>query len=306
MLIKLSIVLAALSFIYQKIAHNNTLHFSDFYEILSENKAFSFKTLIFLLILSCINWYFEIYKWKLLVKPLKKITFKQAFEQSLGSLTAALITPNRIGEYGAKAMYYEASSRKGILALNFISNFSQLMITTCIGLVGLLTFIKSYDTPFNRYYFAIYGSFMVLISILICLFLFKGRLRFKTIFKKKWLQFISHLSKKTLYTVLSLSFLRYAVFSFQFYYLLHIFQIDLTYLEALSIIATMYFLASIIPSVMLFDGFIKGSISVYLFSFVGAHELIILSIALMMWMLNFMIPSLIGCYYIFNFSHKTS
>jgi len=56
---------------------------------------------------------FEILKWQNLVSFYQKIvsfyqkiTFKSALIQSLSSLTASLITPNRIGEYGVKALYF--------------------------------------------------------------------------------------------------------------------------------------------------------------------------------------------------------
>ncbi|WP_317047672.1 lysylphosphatidylglycerol synthase domain-containing protein [Pseudotamlana agarivorans] len=303
-LIKISIVLAALYFIYQKIVHNNTLHFSEFYNILSENNAFSVKTLSFLLILSIINWLFELFKWQLLLRPFKNISLKQACEQCLGSLTTSLITPNRIGEYGAKAMYYEASFRKHIVAINFINNILQLAVTTFVGLIGLWWFIQSYNTALNMEYLAIYGTILVLVISFIGWFIFKGNFKLKQVSTKKLRRFFKRFPIKTLYYGFGLSFLRYAVFSFQFYFLLQIFQIRLPYFEAISIIASMYLIASIIPSITLFDGLIKGSVSVYLFAFVGAHELIILSITMVMWMLNFMIPSLIGCFYVLNFKYN--
>ena len=64
----------------------------------------------------------------------------------------------------------------------------------------------------------------------------------------------------------------------------------------------MYLLASIIPSIFIFDVIIKGSIAVYLFSLAGVNELIILSIITLMWGLNFVTPSVFGSYYVLNFN----
>ena len=44
----------------------------------------------------------EIAKWKILTNNVKKNSWLDATKQSLASLTLSLITPNRIGEYGAK------------------------------------------------------------------------------------------------------------------------------------------------------------------------------------------------------------
>ena len=64
----------------------------------------------------------------------------------------------------------------------------------------------------------------------------------------------------------------------------------------------MYLLASIIPSIFIFDVVIKGSIAVYLFTFLGVNEFTILSITTLMWIFNFVLPSIFGSYYVLNFN----
>ena len=119
-LIKLSIVVGAFYFIYSKLAENENLQFNEFLAFLKENDTFSTKNIVFLLVLSIFNWFFEIVKWQYLVKTVKKISFRDALEQSLGGLTASLITPNRIGDYGAKAVYFAKQFRKRIVLLNLL------------------------------------------------------------------------------------------------------------------------------------------------------------------------------------------
>lgn len=80
----------------------------------------------------------EIAKWKILTNNVKKNSWLDATKQSLASLTLSLITPNRIGEYGAKALYYTNDKRKQILLLNFAGNFYQLVITIVLGAIGLV------------------------------------------------------------------------------------------------------------------------------------------------------------------------
>jgi hypothetical protein len=63
----------------------------------------------------------------------------------------------------------------------------------------------------------------------------------------------------------------------------------------------MYLLASVVPTISLFDVVIKGSIAIFLFSYVRVNELTILSITTIMWLLNFAIPSIFGSYYVLNF-----
>tara|TARA_B100000780_G_scaffold138402_1_gene96801 strand:+ start:158 stop:505 length:348 start_codon:yes stop_codon:yes gene_type:complete len=75
----------------------------------------------------------------------KKNSWLEATKQSLASLTLSLITPNRIGEYGAKALYYTNDKRKQILLLNFAGNFYQLVITIVLGAIGLV-YLRKYSS----------------------------------------------------------------------------------------------------------------------------------------------------------------
>ncbi|WP_372795672.1 lysylphosphatidylglycerol synthase domain-containing protein, partial [Lutibacter sp.] len=141
LLLKLALVFGAFYFIYKKLASNQLLSFTQLQDQLSLLFSKNNWILIFLLLFTDVNWLLEIYKWKLLASVEKKITFFEAYQQSLASLTASLITPNRIGEYGAKALYFKKKSRKKIVLLNFIGNMSQLTATTFFGLIGLLFLI---------------------------------------------------------------------------------------------------------------------------------------------------------------------
>jgi hypothetical protein len=85
------------------------------------------------------------------------------------------------------------------------------------------------------------------------------------------------------------------------YYLLTIFGVDISYFEAMVVITSMYFLASIMPSISIFDVVIKGSVAVFLFDFIQVNELTVLSCITLMWLLNFVLPSVFGSYYVLNF-----
>jgi len=102
--------------------------------------------------------------------------------------------------------------------------------------------------------------------------------------------------------IILFSLLRYIFFSNQFYFLLIIFGVQLDYLTAMSLITTMYVIASIVPSLALLDWLVKGSVAIWVFNLAGVNELIIVSISLLMWMLNFGIPAIIGSYFVLNFN----
>ena len=300
-LIKLSIVVVAFYFIYSKLSENENLAFSEFILFLRENDTFSPKNITFLLFLSISNWFFEILKWQYLVKSIKRISFRNALEQSLGGLTASLITPNRIGDYGAKAIYYTKPFRTKIVLLNLLGNMAQMSITTIFGLIGLIVFVNRFHIDIAYYRLVKLGIILLLVALLAIVGVKQDRFKLKGFSFNRILSFIKNLSLKTHITSLTLALIRYLIFSFQFYYLLLMFGVEVDYIKGMAVITSMYLLASIVPSISIFDVVIKGSVAVFLFSYVDVNELTILSIVTLMWLLNYVIPSIFGSYYILNF-----
>ncbi|SDG90645.1 Lysylphosphatidylglycerol synthase TM region [Winogradskyella thalassocola] len=300
-LLKLSIVVGAVYFIYYKIVENENLEFNKFVAFLKENDVFSLKNSIILIVLSSFNWFFEILKWKHLVYIVKPISFKSALEQSLGGLTASLITPNRIGDYGAKAIYYTKRFRTKIVLLNLLGNMAQMTITTLLGAIGLLLFINHYPIALNYYKIVGVGILIIILGLLVFFGITQKRFKIKGFSVSFIIDFIKSITLKAHGINLSISLIRYLIFSFQFYYLLTLLGVEITYYDAMVIITSMYLLASIVPTISIFDVVVKGSIAVFLFSYIDINEFIILSVTSLMWLLNFVIPSIFGSYFVLNF-----
>lgn len=150
-LIKLSIVVGAAYFIYNKLANNKELDFSVFMDFLTKNSDFSLKSILFVLFLTIFNWFFEILKWQNLVNCIAEISFFEALKQSLASHTASLFTPNRIGDYAAKTIYFGGHLRKKIVLLNLIGNMAQMFITLLFGIAGFLMFTSLYQVDISYY-----------------------------------------------------------------------------------------------------------------------------------------------------------
>lgn len=300
-LIKLSLVLGAFYFIFYKLTQNEALDFTLFLKTLVNNKQFSTKNVIFLIVLTSLNWVLEIKKWQILVASLLKTTFKTASQQTLGALTASLLTPNRIGDYGAKALYYNPEDRTKIVLLNLFGNAMQMLVTLTFGIIGFLMLAKDYKLPIKFEYLLNIGLATIVCSIILY------RVSSLNFFKKittKLYHFtlvLKQLSQQTKYSILILSVFRYLVFSFQFYFIIVLFGVDIAYIEAMIFITTMYLLSSIIPSIFIFDVVVKSSVAVYLFGLIHIDALPILCTTTLMWILNFVIPSLIGSYFVLKF-----
>ena len=295
---KLLTVILCGYFIYTIIAHNEKFKFIDFYSKLIDFDVFSSKNIIFLLFLSIINHFIEIVKWKILTNYVKRNSWLETTKQSLASLTFSLITPNRIGEYGAKALYYTNDKRKQILLLNFAGNFYQLVITTILGAVGLV-YLSTY---FSFSIISIKNSSILILGITglgssICY------LEKKSSKISHWIsKIVAVLSMKNNILVLFTCLLRYLVFTHQFYFFILCFKIDISYVHSISAISSMYLIASCIPILSLFDAALKGSVAVVVFSLFGIDSFLILSITTLMWLFNFAFPAIIGSYFVLQFN----
>jgi len=305
LLLKLAIVLGAFYFIFQQLTNNELLSFTQlkqqFFVLFSKNSWL----LLLLLLFTDANWLLEIFKWKTLISNEKEITFYEAYEQCFASLTASLITPNRIGEYGAKAIYFEKKLRKKIMVLNLIGNLSQLAITVFFGIFGM--FFLSFYFEVEIFSFNLPRFFLIL-SVLLLLYLIGknfGITKKLTALIRKILNYSKKLPMKIQAKTLAYSLFRYLVFSNQFYFFLQIFHIEAAYFTLMSLIFSTYFIASVIPGLAIFDWVIKGSVAVFIFGLIDANPLTIVTITTFMWLLNFAIPALLGSIFVLNFKMVT-
>lgn len=76
---------------------------------------------------------------------IKNLSCFEALKQSLAAHTVSLFTPNKIGEYGAKAIYFMKPQRKRVLLLNLIGNMAQMSTSLLFGVIGFSLFVYKYD-----------------------------------------------------------------------------------------------------------------------------------------------------------------
>lgn len=292
------IVGGAFYFIYDQLAHNDKLEWQKFVDLFKKN--WTIGGILFILSLSFINRFLEILKWQNLVGSFKKISIGEASKQVLAALTASIFTPNGIGEYAGKALYYEASQTKKILFLNLVNNGIQMLLSVVFGIFGLLYFNAHFGVITARTVGVIFAMFCGLIA---ASFFFKS-FAIKGYSLEKIVHKISALPKKIHRKNIFLGLCRYLVFSHQYYFLFLAFEVDLPYWMLMSVIASMYFLASSLPTFQFFDFAVKGSVAVYFFSLLGVNEWIVIFISTLMWFLNVVLPVVIGSYYVLQFKTR--
>ena len=288
-IIKLAIVGGAFYFIYNQLANNDKLDWQQFIVLFKKN--WSFFGILFLLLLSFFNRYFEILKWQNLVSVIKKISVGTASKQVLGALTAGIFTPNGIGEYAGKALFFEKSQTKKIVFLNLICNGIQLVLSVFFGVLGLLYL------GFTIWVLAIIGLFIFLFAI----FYFSKKIQIKGYSIETLIDKINEIPRKIHQKNILLAVARYLVFSHQYYFLFLAFDVHLPYFTMMATITAVYFLASSLPTFQFLDFAVKGSVAVYFFGLLHINEWIVIFISTLMWFLNIVLPVVIGSYFVLNF-----
>ena len=298
LLIKLLIVGGAFYFIYNQLANNDKLDWEKFIILFQKNQSIA--GISFILLLSILNRFFEILKWQNLVLYLHKISLTEATKQVLGALTAGLFTPNGVGEYAGKALFFHKKSTKNIIFLNLICNGIQMILSVVFGIFGLLYFNVNYNIITSKTVLILFGICFLLFGIIF----FSKKINIKGYSIERLIHKINEIPKSIHQKNIFLAICRYLVFSHQYYFLFLAFDVDLPYLTMMATIASVYFLASSLPTFQFLDFAVKGSVAVYFFGILGVNEWIVIFISTLMWFLNVVLPVIIGSYYVMNFKTK--
>jgi hypothetical protein len=270
--------------------------------------------------LMLVNWGVETLKWQYLISKIEKVPFLKAFEAVLSGVSVSVFTPNRIGEWFGRVFILEKSNPwKGVF-ITIIGSFSQLLITIIVGSFSLLIYIPIYFNSAEFYspylYYGIIFLVLVIITALILIFLNVTALPgfVSHMIKKRFGKFneyfaiIAHYSTFELATVLLFSFLRYVVFTLQFYLFLMSYSVEIPLLHGLMIISIVFLIMTAIPSVTLAELGVRGSVSLY---FIGSYfehygtlndqiNIGIVSSSSSLWLINLAIPAVAGTFFVYR------
>lgn len=320
LLIQLVIIVVTYSFIYRQVFHERDL--SEIYdELMRLGASREFRLQIALiLLLMLVNWGIESWKWQLLITKIEKITFFKSYKAVLTGVSVSTFLPNRIGEYfGRVFILRHANPLEGIL-ITIIGSMSQLLVTVIAGLFGSLyvvpTLVRIDHALINYIYFGMMVAVPIVAFILLIIYFNIGILAdfFERFLRGSLSKYSDHLSAfrrysgKELFHVLLLSLLRYGVFTFQFYLLLEFVGITIPFLTAVLIISTIYLVITVLPTVALTSLGIRGSVSLVIIGlylkFAGipteSAAIGILTVSTLIWLINLIIPAIIGTFFVFQ------
>lgn len=283
-----------------------------FYRILTDKEAFgdavliysaNLTTILVVLLLMPFNYLMEVLKWKICIKPLTNITFKQATVGVLSGVALGFVTPHAVGDYFAKIWSFNHQNRKKALGPILVARMSQMLPTLLFGSIAFYIFMK--QNPTFSDYSSNYTSFAVAVIgfavlLLLCLLFIKYGTK-----NRHWIYYfdlIQQLRMKAVFQLVALSCLRYLIFSFQFMLLLSIFSFPISVGNQFFGIAFMFLAKSILPTFNFFNdlGIREFSAVLYFESFAISAAPVILA-SLLLWLINIALPAIIGMFLVPQF-----
>jgi hypothetical protein len=284
--IKLLVSIGFLTALFYKWADLTAVWDGIFFLISSKPLIFALScTLIFL------NWWFEAFKWKILLQKIYPVKISGTIEYVLTGVTIGFITPGRSGEFAGRMILMPDKIRLESILLSIIGGIAQTIPAVAFGV------FFSLNEPFhiiNQSIDALLLSGALFAFVIIYFFINKivALNPVRILLKSVTINIESTPDFKNNLWVLGLSFMRFGVYVVQYLLILHIAGIAVQ--ESIAPVCWMLLLQSMSPAVAILDIGVRGSIAYWVFTQFGMFQQIELSAVFLIWFINLCVPALFG------------
>jgi uncharacterized membrane protein YbhN (UPF0104 family) len=276
--VKYAIVIACGWFIYQQFSASGfqlpEIRFQNFMPVV---------LLVFMMM--PVNWYLEAWRWKMAV-PFESISIWDACRVVLRGLALNMVVPMTVGDLGSRLV--DAKNRPMSLVSLGFSRLTLSLVTVIFGGASVLFYFGLDSMLLN-----IACLFIVLIVLLLLL----------TFRKSLFDVSLEFLTSQLAGQIFLLTLIRYAVFTTQFYLLISYFNPYLSFLVVLMGIGWIFLFRSIIPSVLGSIGVREASSIIFFQNYVTDLNLIVFP-CLLIWLINTILPAILGLISVINFRFK--
>jgi len=265
----------------------------------------SYGFFILSIILAFLNIYIQYVRWRYILKTQNKNTSNTESLKSLFTgFTSGIITPVRVGEYFGRKIPLKEFSVLEVAALTLIDKLFLLLNVVFWGGLASILFLSFY---YQVSYFIVISLFIVFCFFFYLLFFliysknFYVHLRAwlnRLMHKINWLKQISQqlmvFDYYTIGNLTLLALLNYFILIIQFALLVLSFAPEGEILTFTLCSVLILFAKTLIPSVTFGEVGIRESASIYFLGIYGINEAAAFNAALMLFILNLLIPSMIG------------
>jgi Lysylphosphatidylglycerol synthase TM region len=253
------------------------------------------------------NWAAETIKWGFLVQRVQHITFWKAYRAVFAGVTTSLFLPNRVGDFGGRVLFLKSKNAVKVVLSTFIGSWAQQLILIAFGFLGFayfLTQLWKVEPIIINIVIALGVSFVIIL-----LFMFLNLEIVVPVFKKirllykfprliKSVNVLRQYTRRELLRTLLWAFIRYVIYTIQYFLILRFFGIEVEILRGVSCIATIYLLQTSIPLPPVVGLLARGEVALKVWGIFSQNELSILAATFTLWVINLIIPALIGLLFI--------
>ena len=246
------------------------------------------------LLMTCLlilNYTIEAIKWKSVIASTNTFNTIQALRAVLVGQAFSFFTPARSGDYVGRTLFLAPGTKlKGITQMAWAS-YAQIIMTICFGCFALF-----WNLPFLPWL-----KWVAPIGAIIALFLF-----FYNQPLKGWLSKINLLQIDTAlkWRLLALAMARYSVYLMQYNWAAEMLSIPVGWVDlSIAIMALLFFL-SMIPAISLTDLVIRGQLFLLLMAPFYQNDIMLIALTTLIWIVNFLIPSILGAFLLLGFRLK--
>lgn len=278
--------------------------FTDPFGTVIDFRAFVLASALFF-----VNWGIETLKWRWLIQSVEPLGWWPAFLSVMSGTTVSLFGPNRTGEFAGRALHFKHGNRIKAAVCSIPGNLAQLLVTLVMGCVALF----HVESPFQEIGLKtdtvlawLFMVVLVLILIYGSLPMVRKRIGLSSFYGilKTFLEPVFNYSKSTLLKVLVWSFVRYMVFSTQFYLMLVACGVNMHWFDAFASIAVIYLFMAVIPGFAITEFTVRGSVALFLLAPLTANATGVLAASAALWLVNLVVPALIGGAAIYSIKFK--
>jgi uncharacterized membrane protein YbhN (UPF0104 family) len=264
--------------------------------------------LVVAFVLMPLNWLAETQKWYRFVRQYESISRWKALRAVLSGVSFSLFTPNRVGEYAGRVLYISPENQWKALIVNLVGNFAQYLVLLSAGVLGALWYMLRFwhlDRLYVQLFCVVAASgfavmFFVYFNIGLVIPLAR-RIPLLHHVKRfvKDIQTLRHFTRAELAYILGWAGIRYVVYATQYVCLLYYFNIQVPVLDGFAGVSALFLLQMSIPLPPITGLVARGGLAVQLWSMFGANEVSALAATFSLWIINLILPALIGTFSLF-------
>ena len=248
----------------------------------------------------------QIFKWNLLLRSLNKnMKFQSAASSYLAGMTLGIVTPARIGELG-RAWFLRGVPQLQVIGLTVLDKFYSILAYFAIGMLTLFIFLYDFVDLNISLKILIYtigtGTYLFIFIALMNperigkIVSFAGKLirkkEYSNIIANSW----SMVTRKRILVVYGLASAVWSSVITQLYLLIRAFD-EVPLFDGLINASTAHFVKTLLPLTLGELGIREASVS-YFFGKLGVDESAAFSAALLMLLINVLLPALVGALFI--------